>query len=377
MLDRSHLYRLKAALDRVEQSLDSFDGDISNEKALRADDRSTVLADALNDVHAAHKPASDADDPRTWGTSSVTGGCADVEGSVSYALQLFQGGGGATPQFALSLLSQCWGRLDKWRAFRAHVRGFAERLICTASANLPQHSTVLSRQDLPHIIKAVQQLYRVVESPPEKDWQAPPWLIDRYKRFTCGGEALSSKEAPSQVWLISQASGEVLDRLTPPIHHHRPDCPEITESQLDQRHKATLIELRSILGRFPLSLQTDAAGNVNRAAAIGCIDYLESVLLKLGSCPQAADEPAGKAVAARKRSAPASATKGKHIDERMLAAIRDDPERIYWSSPAWADYLDCGKTTVIESRTWRETCAPARARERLARGKRLRKKKPT
>jgi hypothetical protein len=71
-------------------------------------------------------------------------------------------------------------------------------------------------------------------------------------------------------------------------------------------------------------------------------------------------------------SATPSGVKGKRIDERMLATIRDDSEAMYWSSNRWAGRLRCAASTVKESRTWKAVCMPARERERLARGKRLR-----
>jgi hypothetical protein len=68
-------------------------------------------------------------------------------------------------------------------------------------------------------------------------------------------------------------------------------------------------------------------------------------------------------------------TKGKLIDPRMLAQLRDNTESRYWSSQQWADNLSCGKSTVIGTKTWQTICKPARERERLARGKRLRRKR--
>jgi hypothetical protein len=67
-------------------------------------------------------------------------------------------------------------------------------------------------------------------------------------------------------------------------------------------------------------------------------------------------------------------TKGKHIDERMLAAIRDNPAALFWSSAQWAENLQCSKSTIVESKSWIETCRPKREAERLASGKRLRRK---
>jgi hypothetical protein len=66
------------------------------------------------------------------------------------------------------------------------------------------------------------------------------------------------------------------------------------------------------------------------------------------------------------------ATKGKRIDEKMLATIRDNPEAIYWSSGKWKIHLKCAKSTVVGTQTWKTNCKCARERERLARGYRLR-----
>ena len=96
-----------------------------------------------------------------------------------------------------------------------------------------------------------------------------------------------------------------------------------------------------------------------------------------------ADERTKSLALAQKYVAPPKATpprpggaKGKHIDERMLATIRDDPEAKYWSCRKWAyEVLHCSPSTVGGTRTWRLTCLPAREAERLARGKRLRRKR--
>jgi hypothetical protein len=67
--------------------------------------------------------------------------------------------------------------------------------------------------------------------------------------------------------------------------------------------------------------------------------------------------------------------KGKRIDERMLAVIREDPTAEYWSLNQWKEKLECAKSTVHGTRTWQHTCKPMREAERLTRGHRLRKAK--
>jgi hypothetical protein len=67
--------------------------------------------------------------------------------------------------------------------------------------------------------------------------------------------------------------------------------------------------------------------------------------------------------------------KGKGIDEKMLAAIRDDERALYLSINQWADKLRCSKSTVAGTKTWKQLCRPKRELERLSRGQRLRRKK--
>jgi hypothetical protein len=73
-----------------------------------------------------------------------------------------------------------------------------------------------------------------------------------------------------------------------------------------------------------------------------------------------------------KQGARSAKAKGKRIDERMLATIRDDNEALYWSSNKWHEHLKCAPSTVKESRTWKKVCLPAREEERNRRGRRLR-----
>jgi hypothetical protein len=65
--------------------------------------------------------------------------------------------------------------------------------------------------------------------------------------------------------------------------------------------------------------------------------------------------------------------KGKLVNERMLATIKKDPGSISWSAQEWADHLKCGKATVVESQTWKDTVRAARAIEKAERITRRRK----
>jgi hypothetical protein len=139
----------------------------------------------------------------------------------------------------------------------------------------------LSRQDLPRIVEAIQELHRIIADPPAENWQAPTWLVEQYKQTTAGEVGVSEK--PSHAWLIDTAAVEVLNRLMQPWHHRKPDCPEITESLLDQRHKVQLIELRNLLLSFALGQRLVD----NRSDALQIIAFLESVLEQLNTEPSA------------------------------------------------------------------------------------------
>jgi hypothetical protein len=66
-------------------------------------------------------------------------------------------------------------------------------------------------------------------------------------------------------------------------------------------------------------------------------------------------------------------TKGKRIQERMLAKIQEDGQAVYWSSNQWAESLQCSAGTVKGTQAWKKVCSPARERTRLAQGHRLRR----
>src|SRR5438034_933221 len=69
--------------------------------------------------------------------------------------------------------------------------------------------------------------------------------------------------------LIRAAGVEVLNRLMPPYHHMRRNCPEIDDSELDLRQKAMLYDLRNEL----LVLAHDGAAN-DIAQGIGKCEFL-------------------------------------------------------------------------------------------------------
>jgi hypothetical protein len=67
--------------------------------------------------------------------------------------------------------------------------------------------------------------------------------------------------------------------------------------------------------------------------------------------------------------------KGKRIDERMLATIRDDKEALYWTCREWADFLRCHHTTVAGTKTWKEVCLRAQEIARQTNGKRMHRRR--
>jgi hypothetical protein len=144
-----------------------------------------------------------------------------------------------------------------------------------------------------------------------------------------------------------------LDELGPDVRRRViPIIAELAEAVMAVHGDAMKGELRTeTINRIGAALH---------AARLDMDDLRELVKEVMGTGP---DDRAGVATRAVKR---------KHVDERMLAAIRDNHEAVYWSAQQWADKLNCAKSTVVESKTWKQTCKSARERERLARGRRLR-----
>ncbi|MBI3821868.1 MAG: hypothetical protein HY289_04205 [Planctomycetes bacterium] len=141
----------------------------------------------------------------------------------------------------------------------------------------PENAAPLSRLDLPRILDAIGELHRTIENPPATNWKAPVWLVEQYKQTAAGKLPLKDGEQPHHSWLIFAAATEVLNRLTPPWHHRKDDCPEITESSLDQKHKVKLIELRNRLSEeFFGQILAD-----NRSVALQTLHYLESLIMDL------------------------------------------------------------------------------------------------
>lgn len=92
----------------------------------------------------------------------------------------------------------------------------------------------------------------------------------------------------------------------------------------------------------------------------------------------AATKPPAAANSARSNTVAGSSkkkSKGKNINAQMLAKIQDDPEAIYWSTDTWAQVLDCAKSSVCDTDTWKNICGSSRETKRLETGKRPRKRK--
>jgi hypothetical protein len=117
-------------------------------------------------------------------------------------------------------------------------------------------------------------------------------------------------------------------------------------------------------------LRENIAGKLNAFEPVPLLDNLSAAVV--ADCAA----QLGKPVPTQCMPAKPQKTKGKGIDERMLATIRDDSELIYLSSHQWAMRFGCSHSTVLGTKTWKQSCKPARERDRLARGKRLRKRNP-
>lgn len=66
--------------------------------------------------------------------------------------------------------------------------------------------------------------------------------------------------------------------------------------------------------------------------------------------------------------------KGKHVNEQMLGMLQKRPESANWSARQWAEVLDCSKSTIAETTTWKENLHMAKIVERTDRGVRQERK---
>jgi hypothetical protein len=51
----------------------------------------------------------------------------------------------------------------------------------------------------------------------------------------------------------------------------------------------------------------------------------------------------------------------------MLGMLQRNPNSLYWSAQQWAVALECSKSTIAETPTWKTTIRAAKARERADR----------
>ena len=74
-------------------------------------------------------------------------------------------------------------------------------------------------------------------------------------------------------------------------------------------------------------------------------------------CPS---EPAtGPEESGKQRPAPDQGQKKKSkpatVNQRMAVAVQSHPDRIQWTARQWAEHLDCSKTAVTDTDTWKRT----------------------
>ncbi|HEX3151644.1 MAG TPA: hypothetical protein VHR66_26460 [Gemmataceae bacterium] len=145
----------------------------------------------------------------------------------------------------------------------------------------------ISRVDLPDIAQSIRDLYRAIEDPPRVPFSAPPWWPRVPRELNC---TLPANGPPVHSWLIGCAMESLLYRLMGGNLHDRVDCPEIANSDLEQREKAKLLELREYLcgggdGRFINARLANSASN-----AIQFKQYLFEVLSIVGEQPAVAND---------------------------------------------------------------------------------------
>jgi hypothetical protein len=154
----------------------------------------------------------------------------------------------------------------------------------------------LSTLDLPDIVRAVKQMYRVVETPPADDWQAPDWLRDL-------GYADRPDTMPLHVWIIHAAVANVRKALKLRTSHLG-WTNEVGSSPFDARQKLALVrlcELMADISHYRSAVQVDAGKCVTD------LDTLRGILEDLDAEPQAPGRDAPKLKPkAKRRGAPES-----------------------------------------------------------------------
>jgi hypothetical protein len=55
--------------------------------------------------------------------------------------------------------------------------------------------------------------------------------------------------------------------------------------------------------------------------------------------------------------------KGKHIDERMMKKLLENPASVNWTAEDWAKELQCSKSTIHAARTWETILIARKLRE--------------
>jgi hypothetical protein len=136
----------------------------------------------------------------------------------------------------------------------------------------------LSRDNLPRIAKAIEELCRVIEHPPT----GPEWDLDH-----------------GQPFLIREAAKEVWRSIAP---HRDVCCPEISDAQLAPPVKEALIELRGKLLDCIADPVPDRVGDCSQAGER--LVYLQSVAYMLRAGHDPMQEQGGEGSGARSRHDP-------------------------------------------------------------------------
>jgi hypothetical protein len=141
----------------------------------------------------------------------------------------------------------------------------------------------LSRLDLPAIVQSVRDLYRAIENPPGTPFTPPEWWDRIPPELNC-----VLPETPAHSWLIGCAMQALQYRIQAGNLHDYRDCPEVADSDLDQRMKAKLLDLRENLCGAGRGFTSAALAN-SKSNAIQFKEYLFEVLRVIGQDSAPAD----------------------------------------------------------------------------------------
>ena len=212
---------------------------------------------------------------------------------------------------------------------------------------------LLTAQDLPRILWAIEQLRDTIAVPQTDPKKLPAEIVERM-----GALQPSDKLVPG---FVIRCAGELLQEALQPAGVNTAGKPEIDNAQLPTTMR---VQLGRLWQRLATPLWSYGAAREGRDEWLVFLDETAAAV----KAPAQADAEKKIGVAAEPSAVQTAAdgaaqklaTKGKHINERILATLQKDPESVSWSIRDWRNHLRCAISTIQDTPAW-ETIKKARA----------------